>query len=140
MLSIIFAKPHCADPHQLVGQSIDAHSHIKAIKVYNDTAHHTLFAALVDAPKPVKAQISHALFESFAVHSVKLRQGSSKASFLRQDIASHGSQQKRHRKRRRQKEKMTSLSEQTWTRFIKRKHLLKAYRATDSNFHHLPQR
>ncbi|MDK9770064.1 MULTISPECIES: hypothetical protein [Vibrio] len=134
MLSILFAKSHCADPHQLVGQPIDAHTHIKAVKVYRGTAKHTLFAALIDAPTPITAPIPHAEFEGFAIHSVMLRPRPSKKTMLTPYFDACGRQQqglsherKRNLKRRRQKDKMTALSEQSWTRFIKPKHILKAY-------------
>lgn len=134
MLSILFAKSHCADPHQLVGQPIDAHTHIKAVKVYRGTAKHTLFAALIDAPTPITAPIPHAQFQGFAIHTVMLRQRPSKAPMLTPCIKTYDRQQqglsheqKRNLKRRRQKDKMTSLCEQSWTRFIKPKHIFKAY-------------
>ena len=134
MLSILFAKSHCADPHQLVGQPIDAHTHIKAVKVYRGTAKHTLFAALIDAPAPITAPMPHAQFEGFAIHCVKLRQRPSNAPMLTPDVGGHdhhqqslSREQKRSLKRRRQKDKMSSLCEQSWTRFIKPKHILNAY-------------
>ncbi|MFV8456140.1 hypothetical protein ACNO5M_13700 [Vibrio owensii] len=134
MLSILFAKSHCADPHQLVGQPIDAHTHIKAVKVYRNIANHVLFAALIDAPTSITAPIPHAQFEGFAIHCVRLRPLPSKSAIFTPYDKRHDNdkqrlshEQKRSLKRRRQKDKMSSLCEQSWTRFIKPKHILNAY-------------
>ena len=126
MLSIMFAKTNCSNPKELVGQSIDTHTRIKAIKTYAKVEHTNLVAVLIDAPTQVKS-VHHSDLHTFATHKVQLRP-TPKSENVNETVSI-----RQYSKRQRQREKMTTLSEKSWSLFVKRKHILNAYHQTTAS-------
>ncbi|MGX9517292.1 hypothetical protein ACWX0P_00335 [Vibrio mediterranei] len=124
MLAIIFAKTASVEPTQCVGPTLIADVVIKQIRHYGHVEAETLFAALVESSNGTfPCHLSHS-FDVFKIHKPQLRRSTELP-----DMASSTPNKAclRHRQRHRQRERKCQLTEGTWTRFIKRKHLLDAY-------------
>ncbi len=124
MLTIIFAKTALLDPVQLIGPLPTPNMAVKRIKPYGQINRDTLFAALIESPDgKLPPQLSNT-FDILKVHPARLRKPSE---------TPHHSEPKapcrlcRQRRRHLQRERKCTLSESTWTRFVKRKHIIHAY-------------
>ncbi|GLT20465.1 hypothetical protein GCM10007938_42500 [Vibrio zhanjiangensis] len=129
MLTIVIAKTSCVEPRQLIGQHLDEGTQIKSIKTYGKIDGVSLFAALVDSPNTLKTPISHVNFEGFAVHPVHLRPSTRPPRVQHGETVQLRSSPKwrRRLKRYKKNEIKTQLSESSWSKFVKKKHVLSAY-------------
>lgn len=125
MLKIIFAKTALNDPTELIGLFFKADITIKDVKSFGQINQQTtLFAALLELPDSYIPPTISEKFEVIKLHHPELR----KSTALPEMTATrHGKKYRRSLRRHRQKERKCVLSEKTWTRFFKPKHLLSAY-------------
>lgn len=124
MLTIIFAKTALLDPVRLSGPLSHRDMTIKEVKNYGRIQSDIIFAALLESPDgklPVKLSES---FDIFKVHHPHLRQ----STYLPSTSLNNDKRSIRKRVRHQKREKKCTFSESSWTRFVKRKHLVNAYK------------
>lgn len=125
MLKIIFAKTVLNDPSELVGLSNSSFT-IKRIKTFGQTVNSkTLFAALIESENG-KISWTNGEYEDFDI--IKLHEAQLRKSTTPPEMTStfRGKKYSRSLRRYKQNERKCILSEKTWTRFFKPKHLLQA--------------
>jgi hypothetical protein len=123
MLAIIFAKTSVLDPTQCLGQTLISDVTIKQVQHYGQIRTNTLFAALVESPNGTFPSRLSNTFDVLKIHTPQLRRTTEPPEITPPNLKICG----RHRKRHRQRERKCHLTERSWTRFIKRKHLLDAF-------------
>lgn len=121
MLTIIFAKTAAMEPAQFIGPTHSPNVIIKQVKSYGQIHDDTVFAALVETPNGHIPQELHRQFELIKIHPARLRGSTPRPTPPCRNW-------RRSLQRHRRNQRKCTLSERSWKKFVKRKHLLCAYR------------
>lgn len=125
MFTIIFAKTTSPNPKQFIGTIFNTNTKIKDIKTFDHIVNsETLFAALIESQNRGLPLSINEHFDIIKTHPVHLRK-STKPPELTPTF--RGKKYNRSLQRYRRNERKCILSERTWTRFFKPKHILSAY-------------